>query len=349
MSARMTPPAIAQIVFQNAPGSFRAVARDSKGRALRLFLRRWNGVGERARFGSVHQARIRAFADTLRGAFLELESGEEVFLRLSDRADLTEGARLSVQVQSEKRAGKLARVSIVGTLPSAYDAYQNWLDTLCQGSLLPQDEAPDQVEAAFELALQSSVTLPGGGRLHVDRTRALSAFDIDTAGRVGKGSAAARALHINRAAVQEMARQVCLRGLGGTLVLDCVAPLNANTRDRLHADARAAMSAYDLSGAQVLKPSAIGLLQVSLPWTVTPLADLLEEDPAETQLLALLRSLDRAAKSAPNSLLTLALSDPDWRAYSDHKAATDTALQSHLHGRVNVVRSGNERSETVLR
>ena len=99
----MTQFAIEKVYTQPSPGSLRVVACDPEERPVRLFSERWGGVCERARFGAISEARLRSFADELRGAFCELPSGEQVFLRLKSREDLTEGQAIRLRIESEAR------------------------------------------------------------------------------------------------------------------------------------------------------------------------------------------------------------------------------------------------------
>ena len=320
----MTLSPFVRLYTDNAPGEFRAVLADRDNRASALFLQRWDGVGDRARFGEITQARIRAFAPEAGGAFLELKSGEEAFARQAAQTGLTEGAILSVEIRSDARA-----------VPGG-------------GALVPEPNA-ERVNAAFEEAETRFVTLEGGGTLSLERTRALIAVDIDTAGRRGRGSAAARALTINREAAQEVARQISLRGLGGNVVLDCVAPLNQSASDQIRTSARRAFDHYAISQAKVLKPSSIGLLQISVPWRFMPIEDQLQADPGETRLIKLMRDLQREATQYPMQLYTLRLGGLERDAYLSRKENVTLALESHFGARVLVEHSTEAKSEAVKR
>jgi Ribonuclease G/E len=324
------------ILIHDAPGERRGVLLDANGHPCRLFLERWGGVGEPARYGSVHEARLRAFADPVGGAFLELESGEEAFLRLNDPNGLTQGARMTVEIVSEAREGKRARVVQSAREPNSMDAWTSWLSDF-DLSEPPQEQVDDEaVTAAFDEALSSSVTISGGGRLHIDRTRALTAFDTDTSGRVQKGSAGARALTVNKDAVGEMARQVSLRGLGGNLVLDCVAPLNKAANEQLKATAETAFKAYDVPGIKVLRPSPLGLMEASAPWRYAPIEDRLKVNPGETELLGVFRAVQREAAANPSALFELTLSKPARTAYLDRQREAKAELARHFGGRITI-------------
>ncbi|MFN3214708.1 MAG: ribonuclease E/G [Henriciella sp.] len=325
----------------NAPGEFRAVATDADGRPCHIFIERWLGQGGRARFGAVSNARLRKFADDVQGAFVELTSGEEAFLRLKSRDGLTEGALCRVQISSEARRDKLARVTRFEGAITDQSAFELWRDQLPTGPDGEPIEEADFVAATIDDALSPSLSLPKGGRLHIERTRALTAVDIDTAGRAARGSAGARALSINSEAAQEMARQISLRGLGGNVVLDCVGPLNAGARDQLQSKTQAAFKALGLEPAKTLKPSPLGLMEVSVPWRFMPLADQIEAAPAETDLLALLREADRVAAVNPMQLYELSLGGAVWQAYLERRTDADAAIEKHFGARLSVSESPN--------
>ncbi|MEL7110728.1 MAG: ribonuclease E/G [Pseudomonadota bacterium] len=348
MSGRMTSLQVAKLATETSPGEFRAVAFNDEGQAVRLFSQRWAGAGEPARYGARYQARLRSFVDTLRGAFCELSTGEEVFLRLKSREGVTEGQAVSVQVQSEARQDKLARVSLTDEIVDDFDAYQSWKTELGSAPDVPLEENPEQVGIAFEDALAGSVTLPGGGQLHIERTRAMTVMDVDSAGRIGKGSAGARALHLNRTAVAEAARQIGLRGLGGLFVLDCVSPINADAAERVHAAGRAAFEACGLPGVRVLKPSQLGLLEGSLPWRYRPIDEVISGSPGETDLLDMMRRVQREAGASPSKFFKLSLSRAVMQAYQNRKAESDMALHQHFSGRVCVIESVNEKNEVLI-
>lgn len=335
------------IKTQHSPGELRAICCDAEGRATATFMERWSGKDGPARLGSTHRARIRAFADEIRGAFGELESGEEVFLRLKDRAALTEGAELVLQISSEWRNDKLARGRIVEGRGDELTTFERWQNTLRSDASLPITEDATSVEAVFEDALHSSVSLEGGGRMHIDRTRALIAFDVDTHGRTGKGSAGARALAVNQDAIQEMVRQVSLRCMGGNLVLDCVSPINTDAANRLRETARSAFARFGFETAKALRPSPLGLLEASVPWQYTPIEDVLSRDPAETRLLALCRELQREATASPVRFFDLRLADPEMSVYQRRSSELDVSFRDLYGGRVSVI-NGDDGISKVL-
>ena len=79
-----------------------------------------------------------------------------------------------------------------------------------------------QIEHQIENAYARSVKLPSGGALVIDHTEALISVDVNSA-RATKGSDIEEtALQTNLEAVDELARQMRIRDLGGLIVIDLI-------------------------------------------------------------------------------------------------------------------------------
>jgi len=74
----------------------------------------------------------------------------------------------------------------------------------------------------------SRVDLPSGGWMEIERTRALTAVDVNTGAEFGAGAA----LTANLEAARSLPRQLRLRGLGGVITID-FAPLAKPDRPRI--------------------------------------------------------------------------------------------------------------------
>ena len=80
------------------------------------------------------------------------------------------------------------------------------------------------VQAEIDKALRSKVWLKSGGYLVINQTEALVAIDVNTGKFVGKGNQRLEdtITRTNMEAVEEIARQIRLRDLGGIIVLDLI-------------------------------------------------------------------------------------------------------------------------------
>ncbi len=119
-----------------------------------------------------------------------------------------------------------------------------------------------QIEHQIETAYGRQVPLPSGGAIVIDHTEALVAIDVNSARATRGSDIEATALQTNLEAVDEVARQLRLRDLGGLVVIDFIdMESQKNQRaveDRLHEALR-----YDRARVQISKISRFGLLELS--------------------------------------------------------------------------------------
>tara|TARA_R110002020_G_scaffold223900_1_gene433257 strand:- start:123253 stop:124305 length:1053 start_codon:yes stop_codon:yes gene_type:complete len=325
---------IARILRETAIGETRWLALDTSGRPVALHLERWSDRETRAYLGDVFDGRLRAVHPRQGGGFVELPSGDNAFIRLDEGHGMTEGQSLRVEVVAEARRDKLARVQKASTAATPnQDRDARWRKALPgAGSRSVEDVSIGDaiMTAAWNEALSGSVTLPGGGTLHIQPTNALVAVDLDTSGRNDPGRASARALRINSEAAQELARQASLRNLGGAMVLDCLSPINRESGIKVRDAFLSAFKALSHRNVRALAPSAFGLMEASVAWGAAPLGDRLVrsdgEPTDETLCLESLRQLQREARSQPMARLTLALP----RRAFDWMTASRLDLQGQL-------------------
>ena len=239
-------------------------------------------------------------------AFLELAGGSEAVLDAppADLAKLAEGTAVEVVIAAEARRDKLARARLIRPAPG--EAVQRLTPVLslkdrllaearaCFGDVgFDVDEDGARLDEAADQAEAATANMPGGGRLHIERTRALIACDVD-----GAGLAEARA-KTNERAVAEVVRRLRLMGLAGLVVVDLIGRRHDDIRIRA-----ALMSAFGAEAAAIIAapPGKFGTLEFVRPWRVCPPADLAS---ALHQAGRLMRDAAREAKSRPGRILTL--------------------------------------------
>ena len=178
----------------------------------------------------------------------------------------------------------------------------------------------DAIEGDFDALSESAVALPGGGVLHIQTTRALTALDVDSGG-AGDGLA-----RFNETALPEIARQIRLRNLSGALLLD-VAGLSAKRRQVLLEPLRAALAPDRL--ARLVGLTGLGLFEVVRDRIHPPLAEILHTPLAEG--LAALRQAARDAAARPAERLMLEARPDVIAVLRDLPGALDeyTALTGH--------------------
>ena len=139
----------------------------------------------------------------------------------------------------------------------------------------PEAQWPIELDAVFDQALCGTLSLDGGGSVHIETTRAAVLIDVDS-GTPETGSPARTGLAINLAAAAAIARQIRLRNLLGGVVIDFVGLDERGARERVR-DALAAALAPDPARPQILGWTRLGHLELVRPRRGRPLAEILLE------------------------------------------------------------------------
>lgn len=169
----------------------------------------------------------------------------------------------------DRLASELERI-VVGdqaTLVRARTWLEEWRPALAERLVsLPDPFEATGVAEQLEEALQPEVPLAGGGSLVIEATAALTAIDVNGGGR--------RALEADLAAAPEIARQLRLRRIGGTVVVDFIDLPARSARARV-VDALRAALADDPEPVQVYPMSRFGLVEISRRRSGPSLAEVL--------------------------------------------------------------------------
>lgn len=261
-----------EVFLDAAPGETRGIVfRD--GRAWTLIIHKDDDRPEH-RLGARVVGRVARLAPSLHGAFIDLGCGEPFgFLPLGKVDRPAEGAKLELLITAEPRERKgpvlrrLGEASGEPRLLAAGPDVAAILNHLAPG--VPVTTGAEAIRAALEAeeeALSGGVVEPGVGLdLAVQRTRALTAADIDYAPAAGRASRKGREA-VNREGLRQTARLLALKGWGGLVVID-LAGVGLHPETTLSM-ARQAFADHD--GAAMGPLSRFGLLQLSLPWARTP-------------------------------------------------------------------------------
>ncbi|MCB2135020.1 MAG: ribonuclease E/G [Rhodobacteraceae bacterium] len=119
------------------------------------------------------------------------------------------------------------------------EAWRDWADPLPDAvASEPGAFSAHGIDDMIDAILRPAVTLPGGGQMMIEPTRALVAVDVNT----GADTSPAAGLKANIAAARDLPRQLRLRGLGGQIVVD-FAPMPKRDRAALEQQLRAAFKA----------------------------------------------------------------------------------------------------------
>jgi ribonuclease E len=119
-----------------------------------------------------------------------------------------------------------------------------------------------QLESQIASIFQSRVGLKSGGSIVIEQTEALVAIDVNSGKATKEKSIEETAAHTNLEAVEEIARQLRLRDLGGLIVIDMI-----DMKDRKHkAEVEKALKLHlkiDKAKTKIGKISQFGLIEMS--------------------------------------------------------------------------------------
>ncbi len=118
------------------------------------------------------------------------------------------------------------------------------------------------VERQLHDAFARQVPLKSGGYLVIDETEALIAVDVNTGHYKGKGSQEDAILAVNLEAVEEVARQLRLRNIGGLVILDLIDMKSRKHQREVCRKLKEALK-RDRARTNVLDISELGLLEMS--------------------------------------------------------------------------------------
>lgn len=118
------------------------------------------------------------------------------------------------------------------------------------------------VERQMEEAFRRKVNLKSGGYLVIDETEALIAVDVNTGRHRGKGSQEEAILEVNMEAVEEVARQLRLRNIGGLVVIDLIDMKSRKHQNQIYKTMKAVVK-RDRARTNVLPISDLGLMEMT--------------------------------------------------------------------------------------
>ena len=313
-----------------------------RGRPERLLIERAReaGVSAAQRFGARVNARLRRVDRALGMAFLDLGEGSDAVAPANAVAAFSEGAAVEVEILAEARAGKGAHVRVHGAgegdaprLLGEAPSFEERLKLHApRASITRGPDARDAADEAEAEALAMEHALPDGGSLAIERTRGLTAIDVDLGARGGSDAKRA-ARGANLAAIAETARLLRLKGLGGLAVIDLAG--RGHDGEALSRVAREAFAA-DQPGVSIGPISRFGTMELLKPWRERPIAERLCDPDGRlsplTVALRLARALEREGRAGPGARLAARAAPEVATAF----AALHAGLEERLGGRFTV-------------
>ncbi len=265
-----------------------------------------------------------------------LDIGERA-ARLDPPARLHPAATFAVALAGTLPAADRVVVDEPGAIPEIRAAFPD-AEVLHK----PESQWPVDLDTLFDETLSPTIALASGGSVHLEMAKAATLIDVDT-GTPASGSPERTALAINIAAAVVIARQLRLRRLGGSIVVDFVGLDNRGARERVRVALARALAA-DPARPEILGWTRLGHLELVRPRRLRPLAEVLLEMPPQgllrktaiTVAHEALRRLRREERAQPGPLWRLAVT-PDVAAALAGPAANALAAFEQRSGRKTAV------------
>lgn len=140
------------------------------------------------------------------------------------------------------------------------------------GSLFDVYDLEDEIERLIE----PRVPLPSGGWITIEGTEALTAIDVNSGSFTEATGLEEISLKVNLEAAHEIGRQLCLRGIGGLVVVDFI-HLNEPDNIQMVLEALTQSLAKDRTPAQISQMSEFGLVEITRKRIRDPLVKLMTE------------------------------------------------------------------------
>jgi Ribonuclease G/E len=259
----------------------------------------WN-FSEPGDIGDRFTARLTAKAPAMAGSFADLGTITGFLPDSAGAAALTEGAYFAARITRMAQSGKGPRLAAIaepcagkpglirqslGPLtdlaarfpgaPITVDDYGLIAEIFKRCREETNSELASRVihqNTTFDVILEDEIAalaepcgpLPGGARMHISRTPALTAIDID-AGAATAGNAAKQPsqLALNIALIPELTRQIILRNLSGAILID-FAGMKSAARQKL-------LPAFDAAlKTDPLKPHFLGFSHLGFAEVTRP-------------------------------------------------------------------------------
>lgn len=299
-------------VIDKAIGETRAAVWEGKALS-ELYTRRWSEANK-PRLGDVFSGRVRKIEKSLGAAFIDLGEGPDGFLKFTTAAGaprLTEGLRVDVEISREAEAEKGPNVKFIALAPNSSTGKKS-------GQSLQEFIAARFPDIPFEEAsvgtllnaVETELAIPGGGTLTIERTKAMTAIDIDSGQAQSPFSVAIAACPL-------IARQLRLRSIGGLIAIDFPNLRQRKQREDIMDELGSAFGG-DLSPVKFAPLSRFGVVEMTRGRTGPSLDEILTQRngnwTTETTALENLRQLQREGRAMPGAKLIMTVTPAvyDW-------------------------------------
>lgn len=295
-------------VIDAAIGETRAAVWEGKT-LVELYVRRWTDAGQPRR-GDRFSGRVRRIEKSLGAAFIDLGTEPHGFLKFTTAPNaprFTEGQRVEVEITREAEAGKGPVVAYICKAESdkvgrlSGDDLKAFIGKRFEGITFEEASVGTLTDA-----VETELSIPMGGTITIERTRALTAIDIDS-------GIATSPFEVAKAACPLIARQLRLRGIGGLVAIDFPNLRQRKQREQIVETLTNAF-ADDPNMVKIAPLSRFGVIEMTRsrlgPSLDETIADKFGDLTIETQALESLRQLEREGRVSPGAQLEMSVPEP---------------------------------------
>ena len=229
-------------------------------------------------------------------------------------------AQTSRVLIDDREAFDAARAYVRRAMPEAEDKIELFSGA---GVLFDMYELEDEIERLTS----PRVPLPSGGWITIEGTEALTAVDVNSGSFTASTGLEETSLKVNLEAADEIGRQLCLRGIGGLIVIDFIHLAEPDNIQKV-LDMLAHSLARDRTPTQISGMSEFGLVEITRKRIRDPLVKLMTEccRPCEGMgrkrtrdavAMDVLRRIERQAAAAPGKQIIVRAS-PEIVEWLDH-------------------------------
>ncbi|MEM6602914.1 MAG: ribonuclease E/G [Pseudomonadota bacterium] len=203
---------------------------------------------------------------------------------------------------------------------------------------IAEQKADALIDEQLQHILSSHVPFGTVGELVFEHTEALTAIDVNAF--AGHKKNPRHHLNVNMQAVQDIAKQVRLRNIGGPIIIDFINMPDESSRQAIEAEMQKAF-AQDPAEAMILPISKLGIMEMSREKIGPSVAETLLTPKQErvfsfeTVALSLVRSLVRQAYEYADRHIVIS-SHPDFLEWLKHRPQINAMIPSDIRTRLHL-------------
>ena len=227
---------------------------------------------DRGWLGDIYTAQVTRYAPAQRAYFLDIGEEKEAFMPLADASMLSPGQKIMVQVERPATKDKQMRMALLdisdggppGKIGLGHDVVHHAQKDFPTAQLVL--ERLEDHDAEILDLLRPTVKIQDGVNIIIERTKALTAIDVNNADPEMKP------LEVNRTVTKTIAQQMRLRNLNGQILIDYLRLRDPKHRVSLETVIQGAVT-RDPCAVQLYGFTKLGLYELTRTKKGLPLAE----------------------------------------------------------------------------